>query len=58
MEAGPLREITEDRGEYNKKRTLGYGYMDKRNDIKIQKVNLHKLKIIEAYWTNLHLPTD
>ena len=37
---------------------LGYGFMDKRNNVNIQKANLGKLKTIEAYWTNLPLPTD
>ena len=32
--------------------------MDKRNDVNIQKAILDKLKIIEKYLTNLHLPTD
>ena len=38
--------------------TFGYGFMDKRNDVNIQKANLEKLKIIEVYWTNLPLPTE
>ena len=38
--------------------TLSYGFMDKRNDVNIQKAILDKLKIIEKYLTNLHLPTD
>ena len=58
--ACPLKEITEDRGGviFLKTTTLGYGFMDKRNDVNIQKAILDKLKIIEKYWTNLHLPTD
>ena len=38
--------------------TFGNGFMDKRNDVKIQKAYLDKLKIIEVYWTNLPLPTE
>ena len=38
--------------------TSGYGFMDKINDVNIQKANLEKLKIIEVYWTNLPLPTE
>ena len=57
MQAGPLREITEDIF-FKISMTLGYGFMDKRNNVNIQKANLDKLKTIEAYWTNLLLPTD
>jgi hypothetical protein len=59
--ACPLREITEDRGGIiflKIPMTSGYGFMDKRNDVNIQKANLEKLKIIEVYWTNLLLPTE
>ena len=57
MQAGPLREITEDIF-FKISMTLGYGFMDKRNNVNIQKANLDKLETIEAYWTNLLLPTD